>query len=186
MARRVDPNQLDFFDRLAEPLPPPVWGDLPGFEHTDFIPERERCTLFLFAAEAPRRPLVAGVLAGFAALRSAGPLRDQAFTVYLGERGPEDERLFAVGLAVTDRATVRVFEEHLPPRNLEAGDAASLAARFRYDHGHAVEYVGDAEQAGTAWMDHGRRYGSGLLVHRRLAIPGAGVGRPRGAYARLR
>ncbi len=178
MKRRGHPNQLDFFERLTAPLPPPAWDDPPDAPHTDFVPASERCTRYLYAPGEPGLRALTGALFGaFVALRTA--LRDRAFTVYFGEA----EGDIVLAPATTEGRVTRVLDEHLRLpgfRAAEAGDARALAPRFRYDHGHVVEYAAP-ELAGTTWVDHARRHGTDLVVHRRVAVPARG----RLGYARL-
>jgi hypothetical protein len=180
MKRRRDPNQLDFFERLTEPLPPPVWDD-PDAPHTDYVPASERCTRFLYGpGEASARTLVGALFRAMVALRDG--LCDRAFTVYLGETGGDDAA-FVVAAATTEGRVTRVLEEHLRVpgfRSVEAGDSRPIVARFRFDHGHVVEYAAP-ELAGTTWVDHARRHGTHVVVHRRVALPARG----RLGYARL-
>ena len=201
---RQDPRQLSLLDNLAEPVEPavppeaaalsdPSWTSHPGWEHTDFIADHAPCAFFLYHHEAledvPDGPgaVVRALLTGLLALRS-GPkaMRERAFTIFLGDCGP-GYSIFACALGTIDGRTVSFLTPYM--RNgafwtIEVADCGTLLPKYRYDHGHVIEYADD-DMAGTAYVDDQDRYGTGLVIHCRRTLPPDFIGKSRSVYGKL-
>jgi hypothetical protein len=209
----LDPRQLDLFQVQADTppatttsvaIPSPEWDDPnEGWPHADFIQECDSVIAFLYPWNELEEAygdqgldafeqVKAALLGGLKAMSVAGKtIRNRAFTVFIGDTGPAYS-ILAVALGTMDSKVADFLRPHLEIPGYWTAETAvngagdlQLPARFRFDHGHVIEY-GDQGEEGETRIDDASRCGTGLMLHLRLALPADMVGSRKSVYGRLR
>jgi hypothetical protein len=184
--------------RAPAPPPAPEWDFLDGWAHVDFVEEDQPCVVFLYPYDDLETAhggglegyfaVEAGLFRAFVALRGAPKsLRERAFTVFAGDCGP-GYSILGVALGSQDGRLTQFVTPHLKVpgyRTLEVTSTGPLVPKFRYDHGHVIQYA-EPDLAGTTAVDDDEGHGTGLVLHRRACMPPDAVGLRRSTYGRLR
>ncbi|MCK6572761.1 hypothetical protein L6V77_16910 [Myxococcota bacterium] len=210
----LDPRQLDLFQPQADAPPatmttamsdpPPEWDDPNiAWPHADFLQDEVAVLVFLYrwndledayAADGldPFEQVKTGLLRGLKAMTEAGKsIRNRAFTVFIGDTGPGFS-ILAVALGTMDGKVAEFLGPYLEvpgywttETGVNGAGNLQLSPRFRFDHGHVIEYGDQGEEGGTR-IDDSNRCGTGLTLYRRLALPAEMMGSRKSVYGRLR
>jgi hypothetical protein len=185
-------------------LAPPEWDDPNiAWPHADFLQDEDAVLVFLYPwndledAYAddgldPFEQVKTGLLRGLKAMTEAGKsIRNRAFTVFIGDTGP-GYSLLAIALATMDGKVADFMRPYLEVPGYWTTEAGvngagnlQLSPRFRFDHGHVIEYGDEGEEGGTR-LDDADRCGTGLTLHLRLALPAEMLGSRKSVYGRLK
>lgn len=209
----LDPRQLDLFQPQADAppakptatsSPPPEWDDPnDAWPHTDFLQDHDAVLVFLYpwndledayaddGLDAFDQVKTA-LLRGLKAMTEAGKsIRNRAFTVFIGDTGP-GYSLLAIALGTMDGKVAEFLGPYLEvpgywttETGVNGAGNLQLSPRFRFDHGHVIEY-GDQGEEGGSRIDDSNCCGTGLTLYLRLAMPAYMMGSRKSVYGRLR
>ena len=158
-------------------LPWPLWDDpLEDFPATDVIDVQKSCHCLVWRwsdlDDHDYYRIEKSLVDALQALSLAGKtLRERAFTVFIGDAG-YGSPLLVLALGTTNGQVVKFIHDRLYlPRLPDESNLSSLGlpAKYRYDHGHLIEYCDlDEELTGTRYWrasSHG-----GVVIYRRAVI----------------